>query len=275
MQTADIPQLVAKDNSDEDGKAEIGGYSVILTDKNNKPVFNSEITIDKDDNISIRLPKNRLLDFADRTTVTVFNTENQTAATGLNIFVSDENGNNATGVTDDNGQFIAPDKKSSTGDDNGTIGKDDGDSKFTYVIKVTDKLNVTIPNCETYIGESNNIVVKLPDGLILTQDSPAIITVTDQNGNPQKGVSVIVIADKDYIEKGTTDMYGKLTVPPVNSGLTDKDGKVNLQNYYVFVNDEKGYIENALVTLNEDNSFSVKLPAENMIDYANRINGKI
>ncbi len=32
-------------------KAEIGGYSVILTDKNNKPVFNSEITIDKDDNI--------------------------------------------------------------------------------------------------------------------------------------------------------------------------------------------------------------------------------
>ena len=34
---------------------------------------------------------------------------------------------------------------------------------------------------------------------------------------------------------------------------------------------KKGYIENALVTLNEDNSFSVKLPAENMIDYANRI----
>ena len=271
LQTADIPQLVAKDNSDEDGKAEIGGYSVILTDKNNKPVFNSEITIDKDDNISIRLPKNRLLDFADRTTVTVFNSENQTAATGLNIFVSDDNGNNATGVTDENGQFIAPDKKSSTGDDNGTIGKDDGDSKFTYVIKVTDKLNVTIPNCETYIGESNNIVVKLPDGLILTQDSPAIITVTDQNGNPQKGVSVIVIADKDYIEKGTTDMYGKLTVPPVNSGLTDKDGKVNLQSYYVFVNDEKGYIENALVSLNEDNSFGVKLSAENMIDYANRI----
>ena len=66
-------------------------------------------------------------------------------------------------------------------------------------------------------------------------------------------------------------MYGKLTVPPVNSGYTDKDGKVNLQNYYVFVNDEKGFIENALVTLNEDNSFSVKLPAENMIDYANRI----
>ena len=271
LQNTDIPKLVAKDNSDEDGKAEIGGYSVILTDKDNKPVFNSEITIDTEDNISIRLPKNRLLDYADRTTITVFNTESQTAARNIKIFVSDDNGNNATGTTDENGQFIAPDKKSSTGDDNGTIGKEDGDSKFTYVVKVTDKLNVTIPNCETYIGESNNIVVKLSDGLILTQDSPAIITVTDQNGNAQKGVTVIVIADKDYIEKGVTDMYGKLTVPPVNSGLTDKDGKVNLQNYYVFVNDENGYIENALVTLNEDNSFSIKLPAENMIDYAKRI----
>ena len=28
---------------------------------------------------------------------------------------------------------------------------------------------------------------------------------------------------KDYIEKGVTDKYGKLTVPPVNSGYTDKD----------------------------------------------------
>ena len=68
----------------------------------------------------------------------------------------------------------------------------------------------------------------------MTQDSPAIITVTDQNGNPQKGVSVIVIADEDYIEKGTTDMYGKLTVPPVNSGLTDKDGKVNFAELLCF-----------------------------------------
>ena len=271
LQTAELAQLIDTDRTDEDGKAEIGKYFVLLTDKDNKPIFNSEITIDKADNISIILPTGRLLDFADRTTVTVIDTENKSAAEGLNIFVADSNGNNATGVTDKNGQFIAPDKKSSTGNDNGTIGKEDNDKKFTYVVKVTDKLNVTIPNCDTYIGESNNVVVKLPDGLILTQESPAIITITDQNGNAQKGVSVIVIADKDYIEKGVTDMYGKLTVPPVNSGYTDIDGKVNVQEYYVFVKDETKNIENALVTLNEDNTFSVKLPAESMIDYANRI----
>lgn len=66
-------------------------------------------------------------------------------------------------------------------------------------------------------------------------------------------------------------MYGKLTVPPVNSGYTDKDGKVSVQGYYVFVNDENKNIESALVTLNEDNSFTVLLPAESLIDYANRI----
>lgn len=271
LQTVELAQLVDKDNSDEDGNAKVGRYAIVLTDKDGKPVFNSEITIDKDDNISIKLPEGRLLDYADRTTITVVNTENQTAAKDLNIFIADTNGNNATGITDANGQLIVPNNQSSTGDDNGTIGKDENDSKFTYVVKVTDKANVTIPNCETYIGESNNVVVKLPDGLILTQDSPAIIHIADQNGVPQKDVTVIVIADKDYIEKGVTDMYGKLTVPPVNSGYTDKDGKVSVQGYYVFVADESKNIENALVTLNEDNSFTVLLPAESLIDYANRM----
>ena len=114
-------------------------------------------------------------------------------------------------------------------------------------------------------------MVDLPDGLILTKDSPAIITITNQNGEPQKDVSVIVIADKDYIEKGLTDRYGKLTVPPVNSGYTDKDGKVNVNGFNVIVNDETKQIENAFVTLNDDNTISVLLPTENLIDYSNRI----
>ena len=271
LQTAEIPRLVDTDHSDEDGDAEVGDYSIILTAENGKPVFDSEITIDKDDNVTIKLPEGRLLDYADRTTITVFYTETQAPKEGLQIFIYDKNSNAATGATDANGQLIVPNNQSSTGDDNGTIGTDDGNSKFTYVVKVTDKTNITIPNCETYIGESNNVVVKLPDGLILTQASPAIIYITDQNGVPQKDVTVIVIADKDYIEKGVTDMYGKLTVPPVNSGYTDKDGKVSIQSYYVFVADESKNIENALVTLHEDNSFTVVLPAESLIDYANRI----
>lgn len=270
LQTVELTQLIDKDNSDEDGRAEVGGYAILLTDKDGKPVFNSEITIDKVDNISIKLPEGRLLDYSDRTTITVINMENQTAAKDLNIFITDKNGNNATGTTDANGQLIVPNNQSSTGDDNGTIGGDE-ENKYTYVVTVTNRENIITPNCHIEIGESNNIVVKLPAGLILTQESPAIITVTDQNGQPQKDINVIVIGDKDYIEKGVTDLYGKVTVPPVNSGYTDKDGKVSVQDYYVFVADESKNIENALVTLNEDNSFTVLLPAESLIDYANRI----
>ena len=52
-------------------------------------------------------------------------------ATGLIIFVTDDNGiNNATGVTDENGQFIAPDKNPQQATITVTIGKEDGDSKL-------------------------------------------------------------------------------------------------------------------------------------------------
>ena len=271
LQTAEIAQLIDADRTDEDGAAEVGDFSIILTDKNGTPIFNSEIVIDVDNKISIKLPNGRLLDYADQTTITAFFTENQKPAADLNIFIEDKNGNNATGTTDTNGQLKVPNNQSSTGDDNGTIGNENNEVKNTYVVSVTDKYNVIIPNCDIKIGESNNVVVDLPDGLILTKDSPAIITITNQNGEPQKDVSVIVIADKDYIEKGLTDRYGKLTVPPVNSGYTDKEGKVNVNGFNVIVNDEAKQIENAFVTLNDDNTISVLLPAENLIDYSNRI----
>ena len=234
-------------------------------------MFNSEIIIDVDDMVTIKLPSGRLLDYADQTTITAFYTENQKPASELNIFIEDLNGNNATGKTDANGQLKVPNNQSNTGDDNGTIGNETEDVKNTYVVSITDKYNVTIPNCEIKIGESNNVVIDLPDGLILTKDSPVIITIKDHNGNPQKDVSVIVIADKDYIEKGVTDRYGKLTVPPVNSGYTDKDGKVHIGGFNVIVEDEANKIENAYVTYNEDNTISVLLPTENLIDYENRI----
>ena len=46
-----------------------------------------------------------------------------------------------------------------------------------------------------------------------TSEYPVIITVTDQNGNAQADVTVIALGDADYIEKGITDIYGKVTLP--------------------------------------------------------------
>ena len=271
MKTVEIPQLIDTDHSDEDGDAVVGDYSIILTDENGKPVFDSEITIDKDDNVTIKLPEGRLLDYADRTTITVFYTETQEPKEGLQIFIYDSNNNAATGATDENGQLIVPNNQSSTGDDNGTVGTEDGGQKMTYVVTVTDKANIVIPNCDIYIGESNNLVVDLADGVKPTRENPVIITVTDQNGNVQTGVTVIALGDADYVEKGVTDIYGKVTLPITNEGYTDGDGRVNVNGINVIVNDESGFIPNAYVVYNEDESISVTLPEDKTISHANRI----
>ena len=271
MQTAEIPQLVDTDHSDEDGDAEVGNYSIVLTDETGKPIFNSEISIDVDDNVTIKLPEGRLLDYEDRTTIIVFHTETQEPKENLQIFIYDKNNNAATGATDENGQLVVPNNQSSTGDDNGTIGTEDGDEKKTYVVTVTDKTNVVIPNCDIYIGESNNLVVDLPEGVKPTSEYPVIITVTDQNGKPQTGVTVIALGSADYIEKGITDIYGKVTLPITNEGYTDEDGKVNVNGINVIVNDEVGFILNAHVIHNEDGTISVTLPQDKTITHANRI----
>ena len=271
LQTANIPQLIDKDNSDEDGKAQIGAYSIILTDKNGKPIFNSEISIDVNDKISIKLPESRLLDYADQTTITVFKTDTQAPVKNLNIFISDSKDNNATGITDTNGQLKAPNDKSSTGDNNGTIGGGDEDNKFTYVVTVKNKENIITDNCDIWIGESNNIVVDLPDGVKPTKEYPVIITVVDHNGNAQQDVTVIVIGDADFIEKGKTDIYGRVTLPVTNEGYTDENGKVNVDTLNVIVNDETGLIEKAFVIHNEDGTIFVTLPDGKSIGYDNRI----
>lgn len=271
MQTSEIAQLIDKDNSDEDGNAQVGNFSIILTDKDGKPVFDSEISIDVNDNVTIKLPEGRLLDFADRTTITAFFTDTQEPAENLRIFIYDTNNNAATGSTDVNGQLVVPNNQSSTGDDNGTIGNEDGDKKNTFVVTVTDKTNVVIPNCDIHIGESNNIVVDLPDGIKPTRENPVIVTVTDHNGEAQKDITVIAIGDADFMEKGSTDMYGKITLPTASDGYTDENGKVNVDNINVIVNDEIGVIPNAYVKHNEDGTINVMLPDEKTISYANRI----
>lgn len=271
LSRAAIPQLVEKDRTDEDGNSKVGDFSILVTNANGKPIFDSEISIDINDNVTIKLPSGRLLDYADQTIITAINTDTQQPKSELQIFIYDDNNNAATGKTDENGQLKVPNNKTSTGDNSGTVGKDDEDKKNTFVVKATDKMNVVIPNCEVYIGESNNIVVDLPDGIKPTSEYPVIITVTDQHGEPKQGITVITLGDADYIEKGVTDMFGKITLPTAKDGFTDDTGKVRIDGMYVFVNDENGAIENAFVKLNDDSTISVTLPDETSIDYANRI----
>ena len=267
LMTVALPQLMGRDFSDEDGLAVVGDYSIKIYDKDNIPVWNAEVTIDVNDNVSIILPDGRLLDYADQTTIEATRTESGEATPNLAIFIVDRNNNNATGKTDESGILKVPNNQSSTGDNNGTIGKEN----YTFVVTVTDKTNIIIPNCDVKIGESNNIVIDLPEGIKPTRENPVLVTVVDHNGEAQEGITVIAIGDSDFMEKGSTDMYGKITLPTASDGYTDENGKVNVDNINVIVNDEIGVIPNAYVIHNEDGTINVTLPDEKTISYANRI----
>lgn len=88
ISTAAIPKLPDNDNSDEDGNSKVGDYSILITDKDGKPVFDSEISIDRNDNITIKLPDGRLLSAEDITTITVTDSRTQQPATDINIFIA-------------------------------------------------------------------------------------------------------------------------------------------------------------------------------------------
>ena len=280
LETAEIPQLIDKDNSDEDGYSNVGDYSILITDKDNKPIFNSEISIDKNDNITIKLPDGRLLSAEDITTITIINSDTQQPAENINIFIADTSDNSATGRTDANGQLSVPNKQSSTGDTNGTV----TDNTNTYVVIAADKNGGLIPDCDVTVGENYSIDVKLPTGTAFNNDNRITVTVVTEKGEPVSGLRVQLIGDGDFVENGYTNIKGQITLPMSNTDITDDKGNGEvgeiigdkIYDYIVTISDETGLIRDALITLiADDNSVLVCLPTDKVIDYFNRTTVKV
>lgn len=280
LTTVEIPRLTDSDNSDEDGHSKVGDFSVLITDKDGKPVFDSEISIDKLNNLTIKLPDGRLLSADDKTTVTVTRTETQTPVQGIKIFIADHMNNAATGQTDANGQLNVPNSQSSTGDTTGTI----TDNTTTFVVIATDKTGALIPNCDVEVGDNYSINVKLPDDTAFDNSNRITVTVVTELGEPVKNLRVQILGDGDHIENGYTNIKGQVTMPMSNSAVTDADGSANVGeiasdkifDYIVKVNNEKELIENAVVTLiAKDETIFVCLPEGKVIDYYNRTSVKI
>ncbi|MBQ3427537.1 MAG: S-layer homology domain-containing protein [Clostridia bacterium] len=279
LRSAVIPQLTDKDNSDEDGRSVVGKYTILIADKDGKPVFNSEIRIDTNDNITIKLPDGRLLSAEDITTITVIDADNQPAK-DVRIYISDTSDNAATGISDENGQLRVPNSTSSITDSNGTV----TDNTNTYVVVVTDKNGELVPDCDVTVGDNYSIDVKLPEGTAFNKDNRITVTVVTEKGEPVKKLRVQLIGDGDYIENGYTNVRGQLTLPMTNTDITDDKGTAEvgeidgdkIYDYIVTVYDETGVIPDALVTLiSSDKSTLVCLPADKVIDYYNRITVKV
>jgi predicted RNA-binding protein with TRAM domain len=274
LQTVAIKRLKAEDYTDNTGKANVGGYTIIVTDKNAAPVPHARAAIDVENKITVELPDGRLLDYSDQTTVTVLFAETGEPVPGLNITVVDKNGNAAIGVTDENGQITVPSDSTNTGgngngtigggndgedDDNGGNSNGEGNGGYTYVVTVTDKNSEIIDNCIVSIDSGGKITVELPNGIPFDRDNPITVTIANNEGNPQAGLEV-TITDGEKTETGVTDNGGKVTLPETDRGYTNDAGKIKVNGYIVIVENVDGAIAKAFVTHTEENQITVLLP---------------
>lgn len=194
-------------------------YLVTVSDTDTKnPVAGATVTLHADEPLSIRLPSGRLLDYDDQTTIRVQLVKDKSPVVGMGIAVTDRNDNYSSGKTDSAGQLTVPCGSDSTNEDGkGTVGWEDADGdRHTLTVKVEDfETKRPIPDAGISIGKTGTITVTLPDGEDMDGDNRITVTVTDQERQPQEGLSVIVKGDLGQTERGETDENGQLTVPEV------------------------------------------------------------
>lgn len=219
LETEEIEKLYNQATTDTHGEAIVGGYLVIVTDTDTKdPVANATVTLHADDTLSVRLPDGRLLDYADQTTITVQLVKDKSPVADLFIAVMDKHDNYCEDSTDTSGQITVPGTTGKTGEDgNATVGWEDADGdRWTLTVKVEDhETGRPIEDAEVSIGKTGTITVTLPDGTDMDEDNRITVTVTDQEREPQEGLTVTVKGDLNQKATRETDEDGKLTVPEV------------------------------------------------------------
>ena len=217
LETQPIGKIRDSGVTDGSGEVIVGGYLVTVTDTDTKaPVVNAAVTLHKDDSLSIRLSGNRLLDYADQTTVTVRLVKDKSAVSGMSVEVADRNSNYASGTTDKAGQITVPTSGGKTNEEGKVTGgyEDAEGERWTLTVKVErTKTGRPVPDALVTISKSGYITVKLPDGLDFDKDHRVTVTVTDHKKIPQEDMGITVKGDLGQIAKGRTDPDGKLTVP--------------------------------------------------------------
>lgn len=219
LETEEIEKIYNQATTDSKGEAIVGGYLVIVTDTDSKnPVANATVALHTDNTLSILLPSGRLLDYADQTTIQVQLVKDKSPVAGMGVSVTDCNDNFSSRKTDAAGQITVPSTTGTTnGDGNTTVGCEDADGdRWTITVKVEDhETGRPIEDAGVSIGKTGTITVTLPDGTDMDEDNRITVTVTDQEREPQEGLTVTVKGDLGQRKTGETDEEGKLTVPAV------------------------------------------------------------
>ena len=266
----------AKDGfTDDTGKVRIDGMYVFVNDENGA-IENAFVKLNDDNTISVTLPDETSIDYANRITVTVTDKDGNPLKE-ISVTVSDTMEKSLTDKTDENGKMDVPPLSEDITDS-------DGKAKVNgYNVLITDETK-PIENAFVTIGEGQ-INVMLPDGVMIDIDNRITATITDNEDKPVKDMTVISETAAEGEAKAAvdvTDENGKATVPPTNIDVTDFNGYGEVDGYIVTVKNAVGAIEKAHIKhnaeiKNEDGSvksaenISVELPEGVKFDYANRI----
>ncbi len=273
-----VPPL-SEDYTDTEGKAKVNGYNVLVTDEA-KPIENAFITISEDNKINVKLPETSLIDIANRITVTVTDNENKPVK-DMSVTVTDITEKSETELTDENGKATVPPTNIDYTDSEGKAQVNDFivivNNETGYVEKAFITLNTTQgePDDNGNVTETKSISVMLSENVLIDYANRVTVTVLNKADNTP--VSDMAVTISEFAVEGTeaksangiTDKNGKMTVPPLNTDYTDKDGSSQVNDYTVVVEDTKAKIENAYIEI-KDGKISVKLPDTHTLTTSNQ-----
>ena len=226
--TETVDRLYRSVRTDNHGEAAVGQYSVtVLFEKDAAPVQDADVTLEKDGSLTVVLPRETGIDFADPVTVIVLLTADDSPAVDLPVTMEDGYENRCSGLTDKDGRITVPGDGGFT-DRNGslTFGFKDGDKIFTYTMTVTNReTGRPIRDAEISVDRDGKMRIDLPDGIDLDENHRIAVTVKNRKGDAAEGVPILMTNDLKHTAEGKTDKDGSVILPEEKPAADAEDGK--------------------------------------------------
>ena len=237
-------------------------YNVNVATETKGNIENAVVNI-ADGKITVTLPDGTVIDYNDRTTVTVTDRDTKPVV-GMPVNVKDTAGGDRTETTDANGKVVVPPVSEDYTD------KDGNAIVNEYTVTVEDT-KTKIENAFITIADGK-ISVKLPEGHTLTTSNQTTVTVT-KDSEPVKYMSVTVTDTNDKTATKDTDANGKITVPirttggssGGSSGGSGGGGGTVSSTYNVTVTDKDGKTVNVTKSIKNDD-ITLTLPSGTELD---------
>ena len=242
-------------------------YTIHVSTETKGNIENAVVSV-ADGKITVTLPDGTVIDYNDRTTVTVTDRDTKPVV-GMPVNVKDTAGGDRTETTDANGKVVVPPVSEDYTDKGGNAVV----NEYSVIVEDT---KAKIENAFITIADGK-ISVILPDGHTLTTSNQTTVTVTKDNA-PVEDMSVTVTDSNDKTATKDTDSNGKITVPVKttsgdssggsSSGSGGGGGGTVSSTYNVTVTDKDGKTVSVTKSIKND-AITLTLPNGTTLDGSN------